>query len=673
MVRKLLLVGALAVLFALYAWGQNVGETPRVLVRAYERLYLACYDSVTVLVMLATGGAIGRRLLMRLAWTGLTRPERIALEAALGWGVLAALLLLIGLVGWFEVFTFALLWLPLLFLFGRAGVAWSVDALRVARRVWYVDTAWERLLLGVVVVWLLTSALVALAPPTAWDGMTYHLVAPARYLQERGVRAHADNFFMGFPQAAEMLFSVPMALGRDHPPALLHWSAGVLGLLIVGGALYRHANRATGLAAAVFLLTGASTWRLFGAPYVDLFMLLYGAGALVSLQQWRDGRSTGWLLLAGALCGVAVSVKYTGALLAIACALLVLLTDKRGALRNLARLTLSAGAAFALWGVKGALLYGNPFYPYGGGLAWDSIRAATFNMAGEGFLANPAYLWQLPLLPFTATVFGVEQAAPYSYSAGVWLLTAPFLLLWGWRGLNASQRELACTAGVVAGVFWAAWVLLAATSGIGAQPRLLLAGAPAALILGSLGLYGVSRLPKRMLNVFFIVQALVLLSALLAGVLLVNTFTRGGAVRYLVGDMTQHEYLTRNLGVYADMTYQLYTLPRGGSRVLFLWEPMSYYCPQFLRCVGDVLHDHWEHPLQTGSAPQDVFAAWRAQGIDYVLVNGLGGRADVGYRFWLKMRPATAAYNALFPAALDDAMTQIWTDNITYRLYTWKD
>lgn len=673
MLRKLALVFFLALLFAGYYWGQNVGNTPAVLARALERLLLAGLDSAIVVLLIIMGGAMGRKALAGLAWASLTRAERISLEVAFGWGVLSVVLLGMGAVGMFEVFYFMLLGLVLFIMFVRDSWAWARDARHVLGRVLATESAWERFLLLTLVLWLGTSALVALAPPFKWDAMTYHLVAPARYLQEHAIRTHPDNFFLGFPQATEMLFSLPMSLERDHAPALLHWGAGVLGLLLVAGALYRHSHRATALLASVFLVLGASTWRLFSTPYVDLFMVLYGAGALVSVHEWRTTGKNSWLMLAGALCGMAMGVKYTGAILSVAVALVVLVHRPRAVWRNSAVLVGCAVLAFGAWGMKGAILYSNPFYPYVfGGVAWDSLRNATFNMAGEGFLATPAYLWHLPLLPFTATLFGVEQAAPYSYSVGIWLLTAPFLLVWGWRTLSPEARALAQTASIVAGVFWGAWVFLAATNGIGAQPRLLLAGAPAVMVMGGLALYGIAKLPKRPLNVFFIVQAMIVLSILVAGILLAHTFTRGGAARYLVGNVSQNEYLGRNLGVYHDAMRQLGTLPRG-TRVLFLWEPMSYYCPPHVRCVGDVLHDHWEHALQTGNTPAQTFAQWREAGFDYVLVNGLDGRADVGYGFWLKIRASTAPYNAQFPPALAEVMTQVWTDDITYRLYTWQE
>ncbi len=671
------------------------------------RLGGALLDVLAAALLALCGGGLGRRLLPWLGSVGLSRAERVALEGVVGLGALSLLALLAGLVGLYRAAAFWALLAGLL-LFNRGALAgWAADLRGITGTLMgrmagsHLTPPFTRMLLAFSAVMLLLALLHALTPPTAFDALNYHLVGPARYLAAGAVTAQPDNHFLGFPQGVEILFGVAMGLfGRETAAAPLHYLYGLLGLLAVGGLTRRYAGIEAGALAAALLLSAYSLWLLFGWAYVDLALLAYGAAALVGAAALREdaGDARRWALLLGVLAGFALGVKYTAVGLAGALALLLvlkgihhrgteekkkrwvcrgglarsayILPDRVGrALTTVLIFGAAAGAVFLPWALKGLLLYQNPVYPFAfGGLNWDAGRAATFSTTGLGLLGTER-AWQLAVLPFAATVFGVEKGEGFSFSAGPWLLTTPFLLALTWGGLNAEARRLARTGLALAVPLLAFWLVMAATSGIGAQTRLMLMALPAAAVLGALGIRGMAGWPRKPLNLLFVARALLTLTLAFTLLDAARETVSKQVAPYLMGTISREQYRAANIvpggATYTHMAAGLAELP-AGSQIRLLFEPRTYDCPRDMTCLGDMLFDHWARALRSGLTPDAVFAEWRAAGDDYVVV------FNPGYEFNAK-DARFAAENALFPAALDAAMAEVWTDAAGfYTLYAWK-
>src|SRR5438270_502829 len=91
-----------------------------------------------------------------------------------------------------------------------------------------------RIVVDFAAVAVLAMALIAaLAPPTAWDVLTYHLAAPQHYIDVGRIAAFPENHFLGFPELMEMLNLWLLLTARPQAAALLHWTFGVLTLLLV--------------------------------------------------------------------------------------------------------------------------------------------------------------------------------------------------------------------------------------------------------------------------------------------------------------------------------------------------------------------------------------------------------------------------------------------------------
>ncbi|MDZ4771482.1 MAG: hypothetical protein SGJ24_20340 [Chloroflexota bacterium] len=667
--RGLAIFIGMAIVLAGYFWTHRpFGIEPGSIPPAAVRIGGVLLDALTVGALFVIAGAIGAWLLDQLDRAAplkrdrLSRLEAVALETGIGLGAMALFGAVIGLIGLYRV---ELLWgavaLVAVLLRIRVGATltrWTAIAASIR-----VGSGWEAFALASIALLLLLALTVAFAPPTHWDSLTYHLIAPTRHLRDGAILAYPDNFYLGFSQNVEILYGYAIGLfGRDTAAAPLHFGIGLVALLGVSGLVRRHAGRWAGWTAALLLMSAYSLWALFGWAYIDLGTLLYGALALIALSAWDEGRGAGWIVVMGAVAGLAAGVKYNAGALALVMGAVVLATEPRRAIRHGLIMAIAALIAFAPWAIKGIFLYGNPIYPLlFGGLEWDAGRNYAFTFPFNNFIAR-GWAWQLPILPFAATVFGQDRVDSYGFTAGGWLLTSFAALPLVWRGLHPPERRLGRIALIAVGVLWGVWALVGSVSGIGVQTRLMIMALPAFAAAGALAFVGVWRLPDKPIMIAFIVRILFMITMALTIIDAMTTVVRERTAAYLLGQVSLDEYLYANTGAYANA---MKNLP-AGSRVRLMWEPRGYLCPATVTCRADMVFDHWLRPLLEGSTADDVFASYRESGDDYLLF------FDAGYRTYLEFS-RDRALDESFVTAIESRMTPVWTDGVRYTLYGWND
>lgn len=669
LLRALTLFAGMLAMLAAYFWVHRpFGLAPGAVPTEALRLGGAALDVATAAVLVILGGAVGAWLCDRLAAlapfsrVALSRLERLALEAGLGLGALALLAVVIGLVGAFRA---EVLWgaLALMALLLRHRVGRTLAEWRALAGSARVGTPWEVFALACAALLLLLALVSALAPPTHWDSLTYHLIVPTRALSEGAIRADAENFYLGFSQNVEMLYAYAIGLfGRDTAAAPVHFALGLLGVIATAGLARRFAGRWAGWTAVLLLLTATSLWRLFGWAYIDLGTLLYGALALTALAAWHEDRAPGWLIVMGMIAGLAAGVKYNAGALALVMGAGVAVAAPRHVVRNGLIMAAAALIAFAPWLAKGALLYGNPIYPLlFGGLEWDANRTAAFTFPAFSF-AGRGWLAHLPFLPFAATVFGQDLVDGYGFTTGPWLLTAFAVLPLVWSTLAPRERRLARTSGLAIGTFWLIWAGVGLASGIGVQTRLMVMALPAFAVAGAVAFIGLWRMPEKPVMITFIVRVAFVITTVLMLADAAMWVVRERSAAYLFSSLPNEQFLYENTGAHGNA---MLSLPPD-ARVRLMWEPRAYLCPETTVCVGDMAFDHWLRPLLAGATPDEVFAGYRASGDDYLLF------FDTLYRDYLAFSRDPALDEQFLPA-LERHMVPVWTDGLRYTLYAWKE
>ena len=670
LLRGIVLLIAALVLLIFYFWMHKPfdGET-------FLRLSGAVLDLLTVSALFTIAGGFGRKVVafigtrLELDFNLLSRAERFALQTTFGLMLIALGALGLGMVGLFRSVFF---WAPLLVLalLLRQDVrAWlqEVKAIIAAAR---PQSRWGWLLAAFTVAMLALALLHSLAPPYAWDGMTYHLVGPQRYLADGRMSPAPYNFYLGFPKSMEMLFSVTISLfGRDTAAAPIHFGFALIGFLSVAGLARRYATNGIDAAwvSVMFLVSCFSVWLIMGWPYVDLAVLALSALAFSLANIWRETKNERWLILMGLVCGFALGAKLTSGLLIAALGLFILVFQPRQIVRNGLFFGLSVFVAFLPWMIRGLLHYGNPIYPYlFDGLNWDADRMLLFNQTGKGMI-NLDQAWQLPLLPFTATIFGIDNTEPYGFTVNPWLFTLPFVLLLLWKWTPQRARFLICGSMFIIVPVFIFWGVAAANAGIAMQMRLMIVVFPVAAVLGALTLDALSLMPEKPVNFAFIVRGLITVTLLFVFKDALTEIDQMRLGSYLLGNVPRSEFLFLELSTYPSTIERLDDLP-DGSQVRFLWEPRSYYCPPAIDCIPDVMFDEWSRPIMPDFPPEALFDQWHSQGDDYVLFFRHGYNAyasNIAYRH---------EENALVPAMLEQHLSEVWTTpDERYTLYTWPE
>jgi len=664
---KWLLLGWVTAVISVYYIAHKPFELPHV-IGLFQSV--RALSAAGVVVALATG--VGFILLRD---TSMAPMDRLVWASGLGLGALALVALGLGCASLLRPW---LLWLLTI-----GGLA------AVLRPLWrglvqaWVDSDWrpkdrfQGVLASYCALVLLMGLVRSLAPPTAWDGLVYHLAGPKLYLSGGLVSHPIDLPYLGFPQLVEMLFTWGMGIGGERAASPIHWWYGLLTTLALVTAGRRHGGHSNGWLAAATLLSGRTAARLLGWPYVDLALLLYGTLGFLAIERLGDQADRVWVVLTGVSAGLALSTKYTAAALLpalMASAAIIRLpavsNDESGAaalVRDCLLLSGIAGFVWLPWLIKNLLSTRNPVYPFFlGGMHWDAWRRWWFDRPGTG-LARTAP-WKLLTVPWDATVWGVEGAAGYSATIGPLYLALTPLLLVTWRRLNPKHQVRVQTALAFSAVLYVFWLWGVARTALLQQTRLLLpAFGPLALVAAQAA-EGMRLGRSQHIDWHWIVRGVIALVLVLTLVSCLLAFVQARPLPVLLGIETQGNYLTRRLGWHYWAMTHLNTELNPEAVVLFLWEPRSYYCS--LDCRPDALLDRWLHATYLhGHNPVDIADAWRDLGVTHVLLyrDGLNHILGAGFD------PVTPEDVAALEALLEEEAALVKSLGSAYELYLLED
>ncbi|MBI4315303.1 MAG: hypothetical protein HY679_05160, partial [Chloroflexi bacterium] len=343
---------------------------------------------------------------------GFAARERFALRVGLGFGVLGVLMLALGFL---RLYHPALAWGAVLVALPFGARPFVADLCAALPR---VPGDWAGRGLAAFVALMLGLAFVrALAPPTAWDALVYHLTGPKLYLQAGRIQHDLDLMYLGFPQWGSMVFAWGMLLASPLLAQLFHWTFALLTLALLPGAANRVAPGRGWLAAALCL--GVPTASLLaGAAYVEWMTMFAALAAFVCLarntshefHELHEPKDTLRVIrgkeffVAGVFAGLAFDAKYTAAGAVLGLAVLALLRARNW--RERGAFALAALLVVAPYLLKNLVLTGNPAYPFFWlGKFWDVSRAVWYGQSGTGLP------WQQVLIaPWEATVWGIEGA-----------------------------------------------------------------------------------------------------------------------------------------------------------------------------------------------------------------------------------------------------------------------
>ena len=495
--------------------------------------------------IISIAGGIGAWILSgRVSFPAFTN---IALQAALGSGVLGLTVFFIGVTVGFRTLYFVILLLAIGLFTRKHILSWLSQWKQLNglfNKSGFVITL--ALGTGLVLLWTLATAL---APPLHFDALTYHLALPRLYLLTGNINYTPDNVFWGMPQQIEMLYTLAMALGGSEAATTLGWGLGMLTLLGLLGYIKEKIDLTAGWVAVACLLGGRSLAISLAWGYTEWPVMLYGLGMIVALDMWRGSSKRNYLIFAATLAGFALGSKYTaGQLLLIGLVIIAWEGFRKHNRHTLANLFLFGALAAFLsspWWGKNWLATSNPFYPLlfpSGAMSQARLNYYSGSIWGSWL--------DMLILPWQVTVWGVEGREGFSWSIGPLLLGFGILFWVGWQARRAEQKRLISTAVIATVTGFIIWAFASRLNGLLIQSRLYAVFFPAWAILGGIGFDSLRNLHAAGIRFGRIGAAVLLMVFTFNLVELGGDFSQKSPFAVMSGSMSPASYRTRNLGSY---------------------------------------------------------------------------------------------------------------------------
>lgn len=406
----------------------------------------------------ASAWIFGATVLRRFGLDDGGQVERWALGSALGLGIVAEALFVVGTAGGLEPrIVLALLAGGHLVCHRTWRALWAgLRARRLSR------AAGARLALAAAAA--IPFFLLALYPPTGFDANVYHLPYVEAFLEAHRLTFVPDLRFPVFPQVVEMDFLLAFVVAGDVAAQLTQVLAMFLTAALVLAFGRRFGSpRAGAWAAALWLGTPLVVW-IANMAYIDVGLTLFVTAAFYCWERWRDGGYGPWLALAGVFAGLAASTKYLGIFF---CGILAAQTAYDALVKRSFRTPAVLGAAMLVtllpWYARIVYYTGNPVFPFYGAVfgesEWTSLNDREMRLgddAGAGAVAVRQAerighgIGFLLLAPWNA-VFDREVFNYLPPSSPFYLVLLPLGVPAAVR--RSRERRLLATA-VLYGVFW---------------------------------------------------------------------------------------------------------------------------------------------------------------------------------------------------------------------------
>lgn len=464
----------------------------------------------------------------------------------------------------------------------------------------------------VIALFLITGAL---APPTDWDALMYHLRVPEQFLRGGVIYLPEDNPHTAFVGLPHMLYLPLLAVGSQAGPALVS-ALCTLGLALAAFAFSLRFldERTAGFSLPV--LWGSTILVLVAiSPRIDTILAFYlflVHWAVIRAMQSQDPR---FLYLGAALGGMAFGVKYNALIYLAALAPLGAWVVMRQTRKRSVAVALIAGLAFGAafpWLLKNALLLGDPVYPFLSGRRLDPWLARLYGAATVPPQVDPAafdLIWQAQspfnlVDLFTApNRITVEGEGAYYYPNFLLLLLPLWLLF-------LKNKVLGWLAGPAL-----AYVVLVVLSQPTTSLRYLIpAVVPLTLVAIHTYALGWDRLASaRWVRILLRATTLIVLTVT-AG-LMHRRLTRGRLLEHALGLTSRTAFLSTQTGAYGDaVSFVNERLPKQ-SRVLMLFEARGYYFRVPVLQDNGIMN--WALLSAKAASPDCL----RSAGITHVLLN----------------------------------------------------
>lgn len=234
--------------------------------------------------------------------------------------------------------------------------------------------ALNSLLLCLISADVLSVLVMSLVPPFMRDELIHHLAVPKLWIARGGIHQIPYLISSYYPMNLDLLYLIPLYLGNDTVPKLIHFSFGLSTAWLIYLYLKNRMDRWLALLGALLFLLMPMVLKLSISAYVDLGLTFFSWASIYFLFRWReDTNKIKFLSYSAVFCGLGLGTKYNGLIVLLILTMLVPILFLRSnpqsingqlrAVRHAAFFCLIALVLFSPWMIKNYIWTGNPVYP----------------------------------------------------------------------------------------------------------------------------------------------------------------------------------------------------------------------------------------------------------------------------------------------------------------------
>lgn len=431
----------------------------------------------------------------------------------------------------------------------------------------------EKLLLATCVLSVLSIMPLALMPPMVRDELIQHLALPKLYIGAGRIWEIKHIGFSYLPQNIDLLYLIPLALGSDIVPRLMHLLFAVMTAGLVYSFILPRAGRLYALVGFFIYMTTPLVFNLSRMAYIDHGAAFYSMLSFMAALRFRDEGALKWLVVSAAAIGLGLGAKYNVLISFFLIGLFIAAVSYKDkgipeAIKKSALFIAIALTVLSPWLIRNYMWTGSPFYPLFETAAASVARGEGLHVTGEmapvgkRFILYGEGALDLIILPLRLFWEGADN----SIQKFDGVLNPVFL---AFIPLAFFKKEKDAKLLLAFSIFFFALAALT----VDLVTRYLMPVIPAVIILVTLGIR--NGFGSRMLKW----PAAIIAAALFAFNLsyAFGLYQKTGAVSYFTGGMDREGYLKSALSDYNIISFGNNALPKDAKVMLLFTGDKGYY------------------------------------------------------------------------------------------------
>ncbi|MBI5572938.1 MAG: glycosyltransferase family 39 protein [Elusimicrobia bacterium] len=575
--------------------------------------------------------AAGRLVLLRAGLVFFNFLEEIAFSVALGLGIIAYLILLIGAIGFLSGYIIYIIVLAF-FIIGIIDLKNHPSQSIFPKEKLSMPAIIATVIL---VVAMLINLSGALSPEIFYDSLVYHLGVPNFYKIHHKIANMPFVFLSNLPAVASMLFTTGLFIKDEIVAKLINYGAGIFTCLVILSISIRYFNLKAGIYASLIFYTITHVMIGSWSCGSEALLAFFGLISLYGIINFSDKKKI-WLILSAIFAGIAMGIKYTGLFVAIGVAAAYIFSyfpSLRKTVNNIIIWGLISFAVVSPWLVKNYIYKKNPVYPYMSGL-FPKDSTSDYEKL-KGFIAEARQFGTFSLLdwvkhPWNITMGKIPNSEHFT---PLFLMLFPLIFLLGHPPGILKYFIV---------YFLVVWITWSVSS---TMIRFMMPAYPAAGIIIAYYLAG---------NFYKSLKKILLLMVLF--VCAVNVYWAGwiyyiqGGWQVVVGKQSKKDFLSTThssypYGYYAATEFINKNLPKD-AKVLFIGEGRSFYIDR----MPIVSSAHDLTPIvefaKSSKSADELYLKIKQEGITHIFFNmGEAIRLGKSYKMFQWDEKSLDVYN----------------------------